>query len=96
MLVYLSRVYVRPRLLYDLECIHLTKSDLSKLEGYQQRFMRQIQHLPERVSSCAVYILTGLLPVETEIHRNQLSLFGNIIRLNCVEHDLAMWQLAIK
>ena len=95
-LEYLSRVYVRPMLLYDLKCIHLTKSDLSKLEGYQRRFLRQIQHLPERVASCAVYILTGLLQVEAEIHRNQLSLFGNIIRQTCVEHDLAMRQLAIK
>lgn len=34
--------------------------------------------------------------MEADIHRNQLSLSGNIIRQNCVEHDLALRQLAIK
>ena len=45
---------------------------------------------------CSVYILSGLLPIEAKIHRSQLTLFGNIIRQDCVERDLVMRQLAVK
>ena len=44
----------------------------------------------------SVYILSGLLPIAAEIHRSQLTLFGNIIRQDCVERDVAMRQLAVK
>ena len=74
----------------------MSKSDLLKLEKYQRDFLRQIQHLPERVAVCSVYILSGLLPIEAEIHRSKLTLFGNIIRQDCVERDVAMRQLAVK
>ena len=53
-------------------------------------FLRQIQHLPERVTSCFVYILSGLLPIVAETHKPQLTLFCNIIRQDCVERDLAI------
>ena len=92
----LWKTYIRPRLLYGLESIKLSKSDLLKLEKYQRDFLRQIQHLQKRVAMCSVYILSGLLPVEVEIHRSQLTLFGNIIRQDCVERDVAMRQLAVK
>ena len=91
----LWKTYRRPRLLYGLESIELSKSDLLKLEKYQRDVLRQIQHLPERVAMCSVYILCGLLPVEVEIHRSQLTLFGNIIRQDCMERDVAMRQLAV-
>ena len=60
--------YIRPILLYGLESIQLSRADISKLDKYQGvyisrrqvDFLRQIQHLPERVASCSVYILTGL------------------------------------
>ena len=64
------KTYIRPRLLYGLESIKLSKSDLLKLELYQRDFLRQIQHLPERVAMCSVYILSGLLPIKAEIHRS--------------------------
>ena len=41
-------------------------------------------------------LLTSLLPIEAEIHKSQLTLFGNIIRRDCVERDLAIRQLAVK
>ena len=39
------------------------------------------------------------MPIEAEIHKSQLILFGNIIRQDCVElveRDLALRQLAVK
>ena len=66
------------------------------LDKYQRDFIRQIQHLPERVASCSVYIMSGLLPIEAEIHKSQLTLLGNIIRQDCVEREIALRQLAVK
>ncbi|MEW8546332.1 MAG: reverse transcriptase family protein [Candidatus Thiodiazotropha sp.] len=90
------KIYIRPRLLYGLESIKLSSTDISRLDKYQRDFLRQIQHLPERVAACSVYIMSGLLPIEAEIHKAQLTLFGNIIRQDCVERDIALRQLAVK
>ena len=87
---------MKPRLLFGLESIQLSRTDITKLEKYQCDFLRQIQHLPEHVASCSVYVLTGLLPIEAEIHKSQLTLFGNIIRQDCVERYLAIRELAVK
>ena len=53
-------------------------------------------HLPERVASCAIYILSGQLPLEADLHLRRLSLYGNIVRNDCIERELATRQLAIK
>ena len=81
---------------YGLESIKLSKADISRLDKYQRDFIRQIQHLPERVASCSVYFMSGLLPTEAEIPKSQLTLFGNIIRQDCVEREIALRQLAVK
>ena len=67
----LWKTYIRPWLLYGLESTKLSKPDLLNLEKYQKDFLRRIQHLPERVAMCSVYSLSGLLPIEAEIHRSQ-------------------------
>ena len=90
------QTYVRPRLVYGLESINLSNCDIKKMELYQRTLIRQILHLPERVASSAMYILSGQLPVEAEIHKRRLTLYGNIVRKECVEKDLARRQLAVK
>ena len=55
----LWKTYIRPRLLYGLESIKLSKSDLLELEKYQRDFLRRTQHLSERVAMCSVYFLSG-------------------------------------
>ena len=73
------QTYVRPRLMYGLESV------ISKLELYQRKVLRQILHLPERVASCAIYILSGQLPLEADLHKRRLSLYRNIVRNDCIE-----------
>ena len=81
--VTLWNLYIKPTLLYGLESIQLSRTDKSKLEKYQRDFLRQIQHLPESIASYSVYILTGLLPIEAEIHSLSLHylviLFARIV-----------------
>ena len=78
--------------------INLSKCDIQKLELYQRTQIRQILHLPERVASSAMYIVSvsGQLPVEAEIHKRRLTLYMNIVRKECVEKDMARRQLAVK
>ena len=90
------QTYARPRLLYGLESINLTKRGIQKLELYQRTTIRQILHLPERVATSAIYILSGQIPVEAEIHKRRLCMYGNILRNDCIERELAYRQLAIK
>ena len=85
------QTYVRPRLLYGLESINLSKCDIQNLELYQRKVIR-----PERVATSAIYVLSGQLPVEAEIHKRRLSLYGNIVRNDCIERELAYRQLAVK
>ena len=74
------QTYARPRLVYGLESINITKCDIQKLESYQRTLIRHILHLPERVAFSAMYILSGQLPVEALIHKRRLTLYGNIVR----------------
>jgi hypothetical protein len=48
---------------YGLEVQILTKTDVKKLEQLQRNVCRQLQYLPERTSSIAVYALTGAEPI---------------------------------
>ena len=74
------QVYVLPRLLSGLETIHLTQSDLYELSLFHRKTLRSIQSLPQCTASSAVHLLLGVLPLEPEIHRKQLSLLHAIIR----------------
>ena len=40
------QTYARPRLVYGLESINITKCDVQKLELYQRTLVRHILHLP--------------------------------------------------
>ncbi|WAR28896.1 LOW QUALITY PROTEIN: LORF2-like protein, partial [Mya arenaria] len=89
--------FARPRIIYGLETIHLTQKDLNQLASYEAKLMRQIQYLPDRCSSAAVYSLIGATPISTQIDINALTLFGNILRNpDTAEYEIARRQLAIK
>ena len=82
-------------MLYGLEVLHLTKTQLNQLERYHLCTLRQIQFLPQRTASSAVYMLLGGLPIEAEIHKRQLSLLHAVISSDnkCLQ-DVVQRQLA--
>ena len=73
------KAYVIPRLLYGLEIISLSKSQLSELERYHLNTLRQIQSLPKRTASASVYMLLGALPIEAELQKRQSSLLHSVL-----------------
>ena len=73
------RAYLLPRLLYGLEVLSLTKGQLDQLSIYHIQTLRNMQSLPQRTASAAVYMLLGALPLEAELHKSQLSLFHSVV-----------------
>ena len=82
-------------MLYGLEVIHLNKTQLQQMEKYHLQTLRQIQLLPRRIATAAVFMLLGALPIEAEIHKKQLSLLhlvitsDNICLQELLQHQLA-------
>ena len=73
--LHLIRCYVIPRLLYGLEVILLSKTDISNLSTYFIKFLKRIQHLPDRTANAAAYLLLGQIPIEAELHKRTLGIF---------------------
>ena len=88
--------YVIPRLLYGLEVLPLTQSQINILSKFHLDNLKRFQSLPTRVATCAVYLLLGVLPLEAELHKRQLGLLYNIlISDNETMQQLAERQIAI-
>ena len=92
----LWEIYVKPRLLYGLECLMLRKQDYQKLNLYQRKVLKSIMHLPERTANSGVYLLSGQLPIEADIDKKYLTQLMNILRSEGVEKELAWRQLSVK
>ncbi|MEW8548000.1 MAG: reverse transcriptase domain-containing protein [Candidatus Thiodiazotropha sp.] len=94
----LLNTYVIPVLLFGLEVIVPTGKALDVLERHYKRLLKQLLSLPSTAADPAIYLLSGMLPVEAVLHKRILSLFGNITRLpdDSVELRLAKRQLEIK
>ena len=88
--------YVIPRLLYGLEVLPLTQSQINILSKFHLDNLKRLQSLPTRVATCAVYLLLWVLPLEAELHKRQLGLLYNIlISDNGTMQQLAERQIAI-
>ena len=92
--MHLYRTYVLPRLLSGLETVILSAKELDPLELFHRRILRAIQHLPDKCSNTAVYVLLGTLPIEAHLHNRMLTMFGAIARAETSRiHTLAISML---
>ena len=96
--IHLTKVYVIPTLLYGLEIVQLNKTQILKLERFQKKILKQILSVPTNTSDAAIYMLSGLLPVEGAIHRKILTFYYSICTQaeTSVEKRLARRQIALK
>ena len=69
-------VFVLPCLLYGLDILTLIKTEISKINQSHKKFLKQIMHLPDRTANAAIYILSGQIPIEGEIHKRTLGTLG--------------------
>ena len=83
------QTYIMPRMLYSLEILNLRKSDLKQLSDFHIVLLRRIQCLPSSTALSAIYLLVSALPLETELHKRQLSLLFSIVSSrNATLHQL--------
>ena len=84
-------------MLYGLDAIVLTKTDIQSLDTYYKSLLRGILSLREGVASEAIFLLSGLVPVEGEIHLRMLTTYGAITRLHegAPLRNVAMRQMSL-
>lgn len=92
------RTYVLPILLYGVEIVLPKGKALEMMDKFHKKAIKQILSLTSNVADPAVYILSGLLPLEAEFHVKVVNFFGNIARSdnNSLEWKIAERQLAVK
>ena len=88
--------YVLRRLLFGIEVLPLTVTQISILAKFHVNNLRRFQSLPMRIATSAVYLMLGALPIEAELHKRHLSLLFNILTsTNTPIKDLSARQIAI-
>ena len=76
---------------YGIEIVLPSGKNMECLQMYFKKLIKQLSSLPDNIADISMYILSGLLPIEAEIHLKVLSLFGNITQ---VKRSSVEWKLA--
>jgi hypothetical protein len=94
----LLKTYILPILTYGLEIVIPKGKILDDIQNYYKKLLKQMLSLTVNVADPAVYMISGLLPLEAEIHIKVFTMFGNITRAhkNSTEWKLAERQLHTK
>jgi hypothetical protein len=97
-LIHLLNTYITPVLMYGMELIIPKTTALEQLEQYQKKLLKQLLSLPPNTPDPAVYLLSGTLPVEAQLHIRALNFFNNICNLEekSIEKLLARQQVRTK
>ena len=97
-LLHIYKTYVLPILLYGMALLLPSSKPLEQLEMFQKRIIKQLLSLPTRCPDPAIYILTGILPIEAQIHLKALVFFNNVCHQeeSSIERRLAVRQLTVK
>ena len=95
--LHLLQVYVIPILTYGLEILLPSRTELQTLEIFYRKILKQILSIPTNTADPAVYILAGVIPIESRIHKLALGMYANICRTtNSIEREIAERQLGMK
>ena len=96
--IHLLQTYVVPVLVYGLEVLLPRRTLMERLDRLLKKFLKMILSLPDTVADPAVYVLSGLTPVECIVHKRALTLYGSIRRLDdkATEKQLAVRAVSVK
>lgn len=92
------KCYVLPVLTYGIEILQPTKANLDKMEHFLKSLLKRILSLPPNSSDAALYVITGILPIEAQLDLKSLTLFNNICRQDpsSLEKAIAIRQSQMK
>ena len=71
----LWRTFVVPRMLYEIETLKITTTDIYKLEQFQKKTLKQLLGLPQQTADPAIYILLAAECIEQIIHKAIIGCF---------------------
>ena len=71
--MHLISIYILPVLTYGLKIILPESTGLQALELCHKKFLKRILSLPKNTPDPAVYVLSGFIPVEGQIHMKALT-----------------------
>ena len=96
--IHFIKIYVLPVLTYGLEVLLPKQKHIDKLDMFLKKIVKQTLSLPTQTADPVIYILSGLLPIEGQIHIKTLNFFNNICWLpeNTIEKRLARRQVSVK
>ena len=77
-LIHLFNTYITPVLMFGMELIIPKTTPLEQLKRYQKKLLKQLLSLPPNTPDPVVYLLSGTLPVEAQLHIRALNCFNNI------------------
>ena len=97
LVIHLFTIYIIPILTYGLEIFLPSDNELKETTVFYEKTIKHLLSLPNNCARPAIYILSGLNPLQRLIHARALSLFGSIARnAESIEHHLAARQLTMK
>ncbi|CAG2232770.1 unnamed protein product [Mytilus edulis] len=93
----IMNTYIIPIMLYGLEIVIPRGRCLETLNIQFKKFLKQLLSLPKTVADPAIYMISGMLPVEAQIDVKILTFYGNITRQgkSSIEWQLAERQLNV-
>ena len=78
--IHLFRIHVLPVLTYGFGIFSLDENDMKPIQLFQRTMLKQILSLGDNVADPTVHILSGIPPIEFEVHRQALGHLGLIAR----------------
>jgi hypothetical protein len=92
------RTYVIPRVLHGLDATILSHKKMDALNQYHKTLLKQLQGFPPNVTTQAVYLMIGSLPICAQMDIRYLAMLGAVARLspNNPLRQIGIRQLATK
>ncbi len=95
--IHLYKIYILPVLTYGLGIFSMKEDDIKPINQFQKNLLKQLLSLADNVAHPTVHLLSGIPPVEYEIHRQALGFLGSVARKeSSVEYSVGKRQLIMK
>ena len=80
--IHILKTYVIPTITYGLEVLIPDKKNITRLDCFFKKLLKQILSLPQNVADPVPYIISGLIPIKGQIHLKILTFMYNIFLLS--------------
>lgn len=77
--IFQYNLYIIPIMMYGLEVLTLSRSEIDTISQYHRECLRYIMHLPPSTAIPAIHFLSGTLPLEATLHIRILTALRRIL-----------------